>query len=53
MRIAVDSSVLLDVFTGDPKFGAASREALRRADKAGALKDGEGFKALAVNNGRF
>ena len=37
MRIAVDSSVLLDVLTGDPKFGAASREALRQAYDAGAL----------------
>lgn len=31
MRIAVDSSVLLDVLTGDAEFGPASREALRRA----------------------
>jgi predicted nucleic acid-binding protein len=37
MRIAVDSSVLLDVLTGDPTFGVASREALRRAYDAGAL----------------
>lgn len=37
MRIAVDSSVLLDVLTRDPKFGAASREALRKAYDAGAL----------------
>lgn len=37
MKIAVDSSVLLDVLTGDPNFGAASREALRRAYDAGAL----------------
>jgi hypothetical protein len=37
MRIAVDSSVLLDVLTGDPDFGPASREALRRAYDAGAL----------------
>ncbi|MGH2626487.1 MAG: type II toxin-antitoxin system VapC family toxin [Anaerolineales bacterium] len=37
MRIAVDSSVLLDVLAGDPEFGEASREALRRAYDAGAL----------------
>lgn len=37
MRVAVDSSVLLDVLTGDPTFGPASREALRRAYDAGAL----------------
>ena len=37
MRTAVDSSVLLDVLAGDPDFGLASREALRRAYDAGAL----------------
>jgi predicted nucleic acid-binding protein len=37
MRTAVDSSVLLDVLTGDPEFGLASREALRRAYDAGVL----------------
>ena len=37
MRIAVDSSVLLDVLTGDPNFGPASREALRQAYDVGAL----------------
>jgi predicted nucleic acid-binding protein len=37
VRIAVDSSVLLDVLTGDPAFGPASREALRQAYDAGAL----------------
>jgi predicted nucleic acid-binding protein len=37
MRTAVDSSVLLDVFGADPKFGAASREALRDAYDRGAL----------------
>lgn len=37
MRIAVDSSVLLDVLTADPDFGSSSREALRRAYDAGAL----------------
>lgn len=37
MRTAVDSSVLLDVLGADPRFGPASREALRRAHDAGAL----------------
>lgn len=37
MRTAVDSSVLLDVLTGDPTFGRASREALRQAYDSGAL----------------
>jgi predicted nucleic acid-binding protein len=37
MRIAVDTSVLLDVLAGDLKFGAASREALRRAYDSGSL----------------
>ena len=37
MRTAVDSSVLLDVLGADPRFGAASREALRRAHDAGPL----------------
>jgi predicted nucleic acid-binding protein len=37
VRIAVDSSVLLDVLAGDPQFGPASREALRRAYDAGVL----------------
>lgn len=37
MRIAVDSSVLLDVLTGDPQFGVASREALRQAYDTGFL----------------
>jgi predicted nucleic acid-binding protein len=37
LRVAVDSSVLLDVLTGDPDFGPNSREALRRAYDAGAL----------------
>lgn len=31
MRTAVDSSLLLDVLSGDARFGPASREALRRA----------------------
>ncbi len=37
MKTAVDSSVLLDVLGADPRFGAASREALRAAYDAGAL----------------
>jgi predicted nucleic acid-binding protein len=37
VRIAVDSSVILDVLTGDPNFGLVSREALRRAYDAGSL----------------
>jgi predicted nucleic acid-binding protein len=37
VRVAVDSSVLLDVLTGDLKFGAASREALRHAYDTGSL----------------
>ncbi len=37
MRIAVDSSVILDVLTGDPVFGSTSSEALRRAYDTGTL----------------
>ncbi len=37
MTTAVDSSVLLDVFSGDPRFGTTSREALRTAYDSGAL----------------
>lgn len=37
MTTAVDSSVLLDVFSSDPRFGTVSREALRAAYDAGAL----------------
>jgi predicted nucleic acid-binding protein len=37
VKTAVDSSVLLDVLLGDPKFGPASRDALRAAYGAGAL----------------
>ena len=37
MRVAVDSSVLLDVLGGDPVFGSGSREALRRAYDRGPL----------------
>jgi hypothetical protein len=34
---AVDTSVLLDVFTADPKFGPRSRDALRRCRAEGSL----------------
>ena len=37
VRVAVDTSVLLDVLGGDPVFGGASREALRRAYDRGPL----------------
>jgi predicted nucleic acid-binding protein len=37
MKIAVDTSVLLDVLASDPTFGPASREALRRAYDSGSL----------------
>ena len=37
MRTAVDTSVLLDVFGADPRYGERSREALRAAYRAGAL----------------
>ena len=37
MRVAVDTSVLLDVLGGDSVFGRASREALRRAYDRGPL----------------
>jgi hypothetical protein len=37
MKIAVDTSVLLDVLAGDATFGPKSREALRRAYDSGGL----------------
>lgn len=37
MITAVDTSVLLDVFVADPKFGAGSREALRTCAREGRL----------------
>ena len=37
MKTAVDSSVLLDVFGGDPRFGTASLDALRVAYDSGPL----------------
>jgi predicted nucleic acid-binding protein len=37
MKVAVDTSVLLDVLASDPTFGSGSREALRRAYDSGSL----------------
>jgi predicted nucleic acid-binding protein len=37
VRTAVDSSVLLDVFSGSSKFGTSSREALKAAELEGSL----------------
>ncbi len=37
MRTAVDSSVLLDVLSAEPRFAAASERALREAGRKGAL----------------
>ncbi len=37
MRTAVDSSVLLDVLTNDPKHAGSSEDALFRADQEGSL----------------
>ena len=37
MITAVDTSVLLDVFTGDASFGPKSRDALRAARSTGAV----------------
>jgi predicted nucleic acid-binding protein len=37
MKIAVDTSVLLDVFARSSRFGPGSREALRRAYNSGSL----------------
>lgn len=37
MRIAVDSSVLLDVLTGDPEFGELSSRALKQAYDSGSV----------------
>lgn len=41
MRTAIDTSVLLDVLTGDPAHAAPSEAALRRAAREGALIIGE------------
>lgn len=37
MTTAIDTSVLLDVFTGDPKFGFASAETVRGCLREGRL----------------
>jgi predicted nucleic acid-binding protein len=37
VRTAIDTSVLLDVFGADAEFGEASRQALRKAYRSGAL----------------
>ena len=37
MRTAIDSSILIDVAGGDPRFGAKSRAALSAAYDAGSL----------------
>lgn len=37
MITAVDSSILLDIFRNDPKFGPCSADALRRAISEGSL----------------
>jgi predicted nucleic acid-binding protein len=37
MITAVDTSVLLDIFKGDPTFGPRSRDALRRCIREGRL----------------
>ena len=38
MITAVDTNILIDIFTNDPQFGAASAEALRASMKVGALE---------------
>ena len=37
MITAVDTNVLLDIFTADPRFGVRSRDALRRCRAEGSL----------------
>ena len=37
MITAIDTNVLLDIFTGDPRFGPASRNMLRRCLAEGAV----------------
>lgn len=37
MKVAVDTSVLLDVLAADPRFGPGSRDALRDAYDSGSL----------------
>ncbi|MBI3541258.1 MAG: type II toxin-antitoxin system VapC family toxin [Deltaproteobacteria bacterium] len=41
MKTAVDTSVLLDIFLPDPKFGPASKVALHSQSLSGALMIGE------------
>jgi hypothetical protein len=40
---AVDTSVLIDVFRDDPKFGAASAKALRRCMKEAIAATADGM----------
>lgn len=48
MITAVDTNVLLDVFGADPRFGVASRRALRAAVETGALIASEAVWAETV-----
>ncbi len=41
MRTAIDTNILIDVFTIDHRFGPSSREALQQAYSSGALLVGE------------
>lgn len=41
MITAVDTSILLDILTGDPEFGPASLRAVRRCRQEGSLIAGE------------
>jgi hypothetical protein len=41
VRTAVDSNILLDVFSGSREFGALSREALKAAELEGSLSASE------------
>jgi predicted nucleic acid-binding protein len=41
MKTAIDTSVLLDVLTGDPVFGTRSLRAIKIADAAGSIVAGE------------
>jgi hypothetical protein len=41
VRTAVDSNILLDVFSGSGEFGALSREALKAAELEGSLSASE------------
>lgn len=48
MITAVDTNVLIDVFRADPRFGLASRRALRTAIERGALIASEAVWAETV-----